>query len=400
MAVGPTSSASSRRCQCTRAPPSIWSGPPRLAAVAARGLTGHLDATIDAAGALAAPTLALAVTGRDVGHAQLGRVRLAGRSSFSGTRALIDTLDVDAAAGSLHAEGAIELGEPPPRAAGAGKPCRPALVESPPRRSWSDVRPIAADSNRFAGAWHGHRRFRPPDLEARAWSRLRAAATTTLQEPPRIESSRESLSLSGRAELQLERGGWSLRHSIEARSAQADLAGQLERTSAGRRRRPALDARRQLAPSRGGYRRLAALDAGRRREAAARRDRRSRRFDAHDSRSRRDAGKPACAGRSRGRNLRSRVWPHTANLDARLALDTNAVRALSVRATAGTTSLQASGRYSWRGPFDARVELRQGDLSAARPSVQRAGDDRRIGATGRHHLRHALERRAPRRKAC
>ena len=241
---------------------------PRLAAIAARGLTGHLDATIDAAGALAAPTLALAVTGRDISHAQLGRVRLAGRSSLSGTRALIDTLDVDAAAGSLHADGAIELGETPPRAAAPA---------SHVALRWSNLhlddlvqtfgQPLPI---RIGSLAHGTATidFDLPDLQARAWSRLRAAATTTL-EPAAIESSRESLSLSGRAELQLDRGGWSLRHAIDARSAQADLAGQLSGRLARRRRRPALDARRQLAPSRGGYRRLAAPDAGRRREAAA-----------------------------------------------------------------------------------------------------------------------------------
>ena len=362
MAVGPTLSASSRRCQCTRSATVDLERAPRLAAIAARGLTGHLDATIDAAGALAAPTLALAVTGRDISHAQLGRVRLAGRSSLSGTRALIDTLDVDAAAGSLHADGAIELGETPPRAAAPA---------SHVALRWSNLRlddlvqtfgqPLPI---RIGSLAHGTATidFDLPDLQARAWSRLRAAATTTL-EPAAIESSRENLSLSGRAELLLDRGGWSLRHAIDARSAQADLAGQLS----GR----LVDSAGDLRSTLGGSSRLRVADVGALpplMQAAGVKlppdvieDLAGSILTTFDL-----AGTlktPRAQVDLAARNLRSRVWPDTANLDARLALDTNAVRAQSVRATAGTTSLQASGRYSWRGPFDARVELQQGDLS-------------------------------------
>src|SRR6185503_4771390 len=64
-----------------------------------------------------------------------------------------------------------------------------------------------------------------------------------------------------------------------------------------------------------------------------------------------------------GRGLRARAWPQPTALEARLDVDRNAVRVAHVQATAGTTSMQASGTYGWRGPFDARVELRDADVS-------------------------------------
>ncbi len=86
----------------------------RLARADVRGLAGRLEGTIDVAGALAEPTIAVAVSSRDASYAAVGPVRLSGRSSFSGGRAVIDALDVDSAAGSLHVQGAIELEDRPP----------------------------------------------------------------------------------------------------------------------------------------------------------------------------------------------------------------------------------------------------------------------------------------------
>ena len=334
----------------------------RLAAVDAGGLAGRLDATIDAAGALTAPTLALTLAGRDISHPQLGRVRLAGRSSLSGTRALIDTLDVDAAVGSLHGEGAVDLAAPPP---GVSAPASHVAVR------WSNLRlddlaqafaqplPIRIGTSANGTATVD---FDLADLETRAWSRVRAAATTTLL-PAANESSRESLSLSGRAELELDRGGWSLRHSIEAQRAQADLTGNIS----GR----LLDGAGNVRSSLGGRSRLRVADisalpplmqsAGAKLPPDAIEGLAGSIVATADL-----AGtleNPRAQVALEARSLRSRLLPEAVNLDTQLVLDTSAVHAQSVRATAGTTSLQASGRYSWRGPFDARVELHQEDLA-------------------------------------
>jgi hypothetical protein len=63
------------------------------------------------------------------------------------------------------------------------------------------------------------------------------------------------------------------------------------------------------------------------------------------------------------RDLRARVLPHTGILDARLDVDANGIRVHDAKASSGTTSLQMSGQYGWRGPFDARFEVSQGELS-------------------------------------
>ena len=73
----------------------------RLARVDGRGLAGRLDVTADVGGTLAAPTVAVAIAGRDVVYPPIGRVRLTGRSSFIGSRAVVDALDVETGSGAL-----------------------------------------------------------------------------------------------------------------------------------------------------------------------------------------------------------------------------------------------------------------------------------------------------------
>jgi hypothetical protein len=63
------------------------------------------------------------------------------------------------------------------------------------------------------------------------------------------------------------------------------------------------------------------------------------------------------------RNLRGRLLPRAAHVEAGLSIDSYGVIARRLRATAGTSTLQASGRYLWRGPLEASVELDQPDLS-------------------------------------
>jgi len=334
----------------------------RLAGVDVRGLSGYLDGTIEAAGALAAPSLSLAVTGRDVAAAQLGRLRLTGRSSFSGTRALIDTLDVDGAAGSLHAEGVIELGEPQPRST---EPASHVALR------WSNLRlddlaqvfdqSLAIRTGSLASGTAAVD-FETRDLEARAWSRLRAAATATFQ-PGANASSDEALLLSGRADLQLEQGRWSLRHSIDARSVHTDLTGNVSGSL--------LDGAGDLRSTLGGSSRLRVRDIaavpplmqtiGVKLPPEAVDDVRGSMIATVELAG--TLGRPRAEVDLEARELRARVWPDATDLDAQFTVDADAVRAQSVRATTGTTSVQASGRYAWRGPFDARVELREQDLA-------------------------------------
>jgi hypothetical protein len=193
----------------------------------ASGLSGHLEVTADVTGALAAPSISLAVTSRDAGYAPIGQVRLAGRSSINGSRVAIDSLGIDSAAGSVEVQGVIELGEKSPRTTEA--PSHLAL-------RWSNLRvddlvlalggslPIRSGSLAHGSATVD---FDARDLGARRWSRVRAAATTTFDSVA-DGSSPESMPLSGGVDLQLDGGSWSLRHSIQVRRPQGDLAGEVK----------------------------------------------------------------------------------------------------------------------------------------------------------------------------
>jgi len=345
----------------------------RLARVDTPGLAGHLDGTIDVAGALAEPAIALVVASRDASYAPIGPVRLSGRSSFSGSRAVIDTLDVHSAAGSLHAQGVIELEDAPPR---ARAPSRVAL-------RWSDLRiddlvqafgssPRIRSGALASGAATVD--FDVRAIEARAWSGLRVAATTTLH-PGANASSPELLALSGTVDLHADGGRWSLRHSLEARRARADLTGEvtglLDSGRNTQRGSGAGDPGRGLRSTLGGRSRLRVADI-----AAATplmqaagvtlpadvveglAGSMSATLDLSGT-----TDRPHARIDLAGRDLRARLLSRTGTLDARLDVDANGVRARHVRASSGTTFLQASGQYRWRGTFDGRVELTQGDLS-------------------------------------
>ena len=326
----------------------------------ASGLSGQLEVTADVTGALAAPSIALAVASRDAGHASIGRVRLAARSSISGNRVAIDTLGIDSPAGSIHVQGVVELGEPAPRTTDA--PSRLAL-------RWSNLRvddlvsavsrsmPIRSGTLADGSATVG---FDARDLGARVWSRVRVAATTTFHS---AADGSESAALAGGADLQLDQGVWSLRHSIRVRRPQGDLAGEVT----GR-----------LSDGAGGFR--STLGGRSRIRVADIRDLPVL-LKAADVTVPPDVVQ-GLAGSLRAsidlagtiervharidlaiRGLRARLSPSTGALDARLAVDGHGVNVRQLQATLGTTSLQASAQYSWRGRFEARAELAQHDLS-------------------------------------
>ena len=205
------------------------------------------------------------------------------------------------------------------------------------------------------------------DLDARERypqlvSGMRAAATSTFQ-PVASASSRDSLALAGRADLQLDRGRWSLRHSIRTSRAQASLEG----TMTGR----LLDGTDRFGSTLGGRSRLRVDDIASvpplMKTAGV-----SVPPEAVDGLAGTMQAAVIPAGtlehpRARvdltARDLRHRILPQAASLDARLDVDAASVRVQDARALSGATALQAAGRYSWRGPLDASFEATQGDLS-------------------------------------
>ena len=332
----------------------------RLARVDARGLGGRLDGVIDVSGGLTAPVMALTMTSRDALYPRLGAVRLNGRGSFSGTRGTIETLDVDSTAGSLHAEGAIELGEA--AKAAARTPSHLAL-------RWSNLRidDLARASGRPLAVPTGSLATGSATVDFAAGdsdiSRLRAEATTTFQ-PVSDKQDSVSLALAGQVDLDLDRGTWSLRHSMRMPRAQASAEGRvtgrllgsgpLRSTLGGRSELRATAIERVVSL----IRRVGSSDptlpealedlAGSMRATV----------DLSGTLERPRAHIDLAA-----RDLKARVLPNAADLDARFDVDADALRVQQAQAHAGSTSLQAAGRYSWRGPFDARFEADQRDFS-------------------------------------
>ncbi|HXW07823.1 MAG TPA: translocation/assembly module TamB domain-containing protein [Vicinamibacterales bacterium] len=335
----------------------------RLAGIDAGGLAGHVDATATATGALTAPAIAVDITSRGAEFEPVGPLRLAGRSTFRANRVLIDNVALASAAGSLQLQGAVELGGSP---ADAGHPVSRVSLE------WTAVRidDLAPALNpslpvRFGSVARGSGtvEFDVRDPQARAPLRLRATATTEL-EPEAQATTGDSLGLAGTAHLQVRDGRWSVRHSLHAERAQVELAGDV----AGR----FLDSPRGVHSTVGGRSRVHAADIGVLQpllqaagvtlppevadglagsvlatvDLAGTVERPFARIDLE------------------GRDLRAGLWPHAAAIDARVAVDANGVRVDPLQATAGTTSLRASGRYAWRGPFEATIELTDDDLTA------------------------------------
>ena len=334
----------------------------RLARTDARGLTGRLEGTAELTGPLAAPAVRFAFNGRDVAYPSLGNVALTGRGSFSGTRVLIDGLDFNSSAGEVHADGFAELGDATVDRAAA--PSHLAL-------RWAHLRiddlaralgqPVVPGTGAVAAG------TATLDLDVRerypqVLSSMRASATSTFQ-PVASAPSRDSLALAGRADLQLDRGRWSLRHSMQTSRAQASLEG----TIAGR----LLDGTDRFGSTLGG-RSLLRVDDIASVPPLLKTAGVSVPPEAVDGLAGTVQAAVNLAGtlehpRARvdlaARDLRHRTLPQAASLDARLDVDPAGVRVQDARALSGATALQAAGRYSWHGPLNASFEVDQRDLS-------------------------------------
>jgi hypothetical protein len=332
----------------------------RLARVDARGLAGRVEGTAEISGGLAAPVVKLAVASRGAEYPPLGSIDIKGRGSFSGTRAVIDGVDLTSRAGALHADGSLELGQPPK---GAAPP--PSHLDL----RWSNLRiddvarasgyPLTIETGSLATGSVALD-FNARDNYPAALSRVRTTATTSLQ-PMAGPRSPDNLALSGRADLQLEEGRWSLRHAIRTMRAQTSVQG----TMSGR----LLDNTERLASTLSGRSELRVDDL-----AGVPPVMKSAGISVPPDVVEGLAGsmhatvslagtleRPRAQIDLATRDLSGRMLPHSADLDARLDVDADGVRMLDGRAVAGSTSVQASGRYSWRGPLDARFEVNQRD---------------------------------------
>jgi outer membrane protein assembly complex protein YaeT len=338
----------------------------RLARVDAHGLTGQIESATEVTGTLSAPAVTFSFAGDDVDYPALGHVAITGRGSFSGTRLQIAGLDLSSPAGEIHAEGSVEVGE-----------ARTDTTPTPSRLSlrWGDLRiddlakafgqPLAPGTGSLA-AGNANIDFDTRERYPQMLSRVRATATTTLQ-PIAIASSRDPLGLLGRADLQVDEGQWSLRHSIRTSRAQASLEG----TVTGRLE----DRAGQLGSTLGGRSRLRVEDVASvpplMKSAGVSVPPEVMDGLAGSMQATLDLAGTVERPRARidlaARDLRNRKLPETASLDAQLdvdAGDAGSVRVQQARAVSGATTLHAAGRYAWLGPLDATFEVNQRDLSA------------------------------------
>ena len=324
-----------------------------------RDLAGRLDGTIDVSGQLTAPEIALTFASRDAVYAPIGPLKVNGRSSLKGTRAILDGVTIDSAAGSLRVQGGVELDDEAPGA-------RPSQITL----NWTDLGiddlvraagyrlPVRSGSLAGGSATID---FKIRDVQARAWSRVGAKATTTLRAKTG-DSGPEILALSGQADLALAEGRWSLRHAIKARRAGADVTGELTglvtaapplRSTLGGRSRVLVADVAELPP----ILRTAGVEI-----PAGAVDGLGGSLSATV-----DLAGTTDSPRARidlaARDVRARVLPRPAAIDAHLDVDANGVHARAVEAKSATASVRGTGRYFWRGQYEGRAEIEQGDVS-------------------------------------
>lgn len=342
----------------------------RAAGVDAQRVTGQVSAVVDVSGELTAPAVAGTISSRDLKYRALGPLEVEGRSTFSASRIDLDSLDVRSADGDLHAQGAIALGE---TTQGAGPASHVALRWSnldidDLARAMGQPLTIPSGSTASGSATVG---FDVASLRAAKWSNLQAKAETTLAPVRKVDG--VALGLAGRAEVQLDGGTWSLRHSVHSNNAHADLAG----TVSGRLQEDADTLRSTL----GGRSTLRVDDI-----AAA------LPFlvangvklppGAIEGGSLLAVLEPAgTLERARAgidltvEDLRSPSLPKPVNATARLDVDASGVRSQRIEAATGAAAARASGRYAWNGQFDANATIEHGDLSEL--GVQMTSPDRK-----------------------
>ena len=334
----------------------------RLAGAQPAGLSGYIDATAAANGELAAPAITLDLTSRDTSYAPVGAVRLSGRASLQGGDAAIENVHVTSALGSLQGQGTVRLGEPP---AGTVQPSSRVALR------WTDLRiddlaralghalPLRSGA---AANGSGTIEFTLADVRARGWTTIRVDAATSMRRTT-SGTGADHLGLTGTTNLGLDRGAWSLRHSVRAEGAGLDVAGNFtgRLLDGGGSLRSTLDGRtRVIVPD------LARLPPLMRSAGV------SIPLQVSDGLAGSVLATVTLAGTIDrpvaridlgARDLKAHVLPLAASVDAQLVVDRESVRAERLHATAGTASLVGSGRYGWRGSVDATFDLSESNLS-------------------------------------
>jgi outer membrane protein assembly factor BamA len=340
----------------------------RFASLEEIPLAGAVEASVVASGPLVDPVVRLSIEGRELAYRSLTGVRLTGAGAYGGGRLDVQRLQLTSRLGEVDASGTLKNG-----------------TSGQVTASWRNV-----DLDRILAAFGV---VLPVALGSSADGRLTATLDGIAQSdsglPGRVQaegSTRlaargDGLSLAGTANLTLRSGRWSVPHALSSSTGRASLdgvvTGQLtpgaDDSTLSRGTRLLIDDLAAIVPilSQAGVTlppRFTERVAGRMTAGIV--------FGG-------TATRPNVSATIAGRGLQAGEIPAT-DLDAVLEIDRRALRARTLEARLGATSLTASGEYAWTGAFDARFDAKTEDLdqlmrSFALSGVSLAGTARLAG---------------------
>jgi hypothetical protein len=312
----------------------------RFAGAAAESLAGSFEGSIHASGPLVDPALRLTLEGRDLAYRSFTGVRLSAAGTYGGGRLDVQRLQLRSRLGELDASGTLtdtSAGRITAnwRAVDLDRVVAAAGLKLPAPLGSSATGQLSATLN-------------AADLSGSDWPR-QIDATGSM----RLVPGGDGLSLSGAADFTIRSGAWSLKHSLASQTGRVSLDGLV----AGRLTPDAADS----TLSRGTRLRaddLSAIlpilrQAGVSLPIA---------FESNTAgRATADillagmATRPLVSATIAARGLQADRIPAT-DVDAKLTIDRQSVRASTIEARTEIVRLTASGQYHWSGKFDGRFE--------------------------------------------
>ncbi len=329
----------------------------RFAGLGEVPLAGAVEASVVASGPLVDPALRLSVEGRDLAYRSLTGVRLTGTGAYGGGRLDVQRLQVTSRLGEVDASGTLKDGTSGQVAASwrsvdldrvlaaSGVVLPVALGSSADGRLTATLDGIARSDSDWPG-------------------RVQAEGST------RLSARGNGLSLTGTANLTLRSGSWSLPHALSSSTGRASVdgvvTGQLtpgaDDSTLSRGTRLRVDDLAAIVPilRQAGVSlppRLVERVAGRMTAAITLSG---------------TATRPNVSATIAARGLQAGEIPAT-DLDAVLEITRRALRARTLEARLGATSLTASGEYAWTGAFDASFDAKANDLDQLMRSFALSG---------------------------
>jgi outer membrane protein assembly complex protein YaeT len=320
-------------------------------------LSGAIEASLVASGPLVDPALRFTLEGRDLAYRTLSGIRLSGAGAYGSGQLDVQRLQMTSRLGQVETSGSLKDGK-----------------SGQVTANWRGV-----DLDRLLTAFSI---VPPAPLGSSADGRLSATLDgIDLSDPDwpkrlhtdssmRLTARGTGLSLRGNANLALRSGNWSLNHALSSSTGRVSIDGVVTgRLTAGaadstlsRGTRLRIDDLAAIVPilQQAGVSlppRLVERVSGQLTAAIALSG---------------TATRPNVAATIAARGLQASDVPAT-DLDATLEISRRALRARTLEARAGATTVTASGEYAWTGAFDATFDARANDLDQLMKSFAISG---------------------------